>query len=823
MKLNVKVPLLIGIIVLIAIISVIIPMQIIMRNSIMASHIEELSVRAETSAELIRVKLETRLLQLMEMATRARVRGMDWETIRPALYPDLPRLDVLDLALVSFDGAYRYVSDNSFSQLNHREYVLSALNGIPAISDVIISQVINKPVLMLCAPILANDNPGAPVLGVLMAREDGGKALSSLVNEIETRYQSSYAFMINFDGIYVAYPDSEMVLNQFNLLKEAENNPSYRSKADMVTKAISEKTGSGSYVKNGKKYVCSYNEIEGHPWILFVSMEEDEILAETQRMFMLILTIGAFCLAGGIVISIFMGTNIARPVAKVAGNLQDIAQGEGDLTREITIKGHKDEIGDLANYFNLTLSNIRTMVKAIKDKVNALTNTSFELSENMAKTSRAVDQISSNFENMRELESKQEEEANKANKAVDSIKTSIDNMIEMIEEQATSINSSSSAIEEMTANIQSVTRTLVENVKNVEVLTEASENGKSGVQMVAQAIQEIAHDSEGLLEINAVMENIAAQTNLLSMNAAIEAAHAGESGKGFAVVAAEIRKLAESSSNQSKTTADMLKKIKTSIDSITKSSNEVLSRFDAIDTGVKTVSAHELNIRNAMEEQEVGGRQILESIGRLREITVSVKDGSKEMANSGDDLVEQTNKFMAISNQVVEGMNEIVTGAMSEIKIAVKTVDEMSEENSRNFSSLKQETEKFKVTTGLEMKKLLVVDDDVTHLTSTKAMLDKNYEVITAKSGTEALSLFYRGLVPNLILLDLIMPDMDGWVTYEKIKAISNLHNVPIAFFTSSEEPQDRSRAEKMGAVDYISKPVRKGELLERVEKIVKM
>jgi methyl-accepting chemotaxis protein len=270
-------------------------------------------------------------------------------------------------------------------------------------------------------------------------------------------------------------------------------------------------------------------------------------------------------------------------------------------------------------------------------------------------------------------------------------------MGDLVGEQADSVNTSSSAIEEMTANIHAVTQTLIANSKNVSDLMEASELGKTGVQAVAEKIQEITRDSEGLLEINAVMENIASQTNLLSMNAAIEAAHAGESGKGFAVVAAEIRKLAESSGQQSKTTAAMLKKIKSSIDSITKSSDEVLTRFEAIDYSVRTVSEHEYNIRNAMEEQQAGGRQILESISRLREITDSVKQGSDKMADSGNSLIKETREFINISDQVMTSMNQIISGAMGEIQTAVTRVDEMNTENERNFKDLKGETEKFKV------------------------------------------------------------------------------------------------------------------------------
>jgi putative two-component system response regulator len=103
-----------------------------------------------------------------------------------------------------------------------------------------------------------------------------------------------------------------------------------------------------------------------------------------------------------------------------------------------------------------------------------------------------------------------------------------------------------------------------------------------------------------------------------------------------------------------------------------------------------------------------------------------------------------------------------------------------------------------------------------------EAVLSNDYDVSTAKSGKDALGLFYQGLVPQLILLDLIMPDMDGWNTYGKIKAIGGLHDTPIAFFTSSTDPKDLNLAKKLGAVDYIKKPYDKDDLLHRVGKIIK-
>jgi methyl-accepting chemotaxis protein len=265
-----------------------------------------------------------------------------------------------------------------------------------------------------------------------------------------------------------------------------------------------------------------------------------------------------------------------------------------------------------------------------------------------------------------------------------------------VEQQSASVTKSSSAVEEMLANIQSVTQTLFKNGESVTELTSASDLGRESLQWAASSIREIAHDSEGLLEINKVMKEIASETNLLSMNAAIESAHAGVAGKGFAVVADEIRKLAESSSAQSKTISAVLKKIKGSIDKVSESTGATLIRFKVIDSDVQTVSEQEENIRRAMEEQNDGSKNILEAVSNLNDITSKVKTESTEMLNGSREVIKESRNLEHVTQEISGGINEMATGA-EQVNIAVNRVNEISAKNRENIDHLVREVSLFKV------------------------------------------------------------------------------------------------------------------------------
>jgi CheY-like chemotaxis protein len=119
-------------------------------------------------------------------------------------------------------------------------------------------------------------------------------------------------------------------------------------------------------------------------------------------------------------------------------------------------------------------------------------------------------------------------------------------------------------------------------------------------------------------------------------------------------------------------------------------------------------------------------------------------------------------------------------------------------------------------------KKILLVDDNEIQLEILESMLEGEFLLSKAKSGKEAMAFLMTGLAPHLILLDIVMPEMDGWETFNRLKAISCLHDVPIAFITSLDEKEDLDRAYSMGAADFITKPVERNELLTRINSILK-
>jgi methyl-accepting chemotaxis protein len=574
--------------------------------------------------------------------------------------------------------------------------IYATMTDVPTVSNVLPGKFLGKDVFLIriTVPVMDKEKRLIGVVAANIALANAEDLIKEAATFKNAGYTNAREILYTSDGSIAAHYDESMIGKK---ITDPESVRILGQKAvDDTLQTL--RTGEPNIGQNSGRFFASYPFRIGsskETLTVLSSVPSAEVFSDITDMTRFTIILTAVMIVAAAVIIWFVSGSIVSRIVVVGLRMKDIAQGEGDLTSRITINAN-DEIGEMGGYFNQTMEKIQNLVKAIKNQTVTLSDIGAELASNMTETAAAINEFTSNIQSLKGRVVNQAASVTETNATMEQITLNLDKLNGLVEKQTANVSQSSSAVEQMLANIQSVTQTLIKNGSNVKELADASEIGRNGLQDVAADIQQIARESEGLLEINAVMENIASQTNLLSMNAAIEAAHAGEAGKGFAVVADEIRKLAESSGEQSKTISSVLKKIKDSIDKITRSTDAVLNKFEAIDSGVKTVSDQEENIRNAMEEQNAGSQQILEAISRLNEVTQLVKSSSKEMLDGSREVINESKNLGNVTQELENGMNEMATGA-EQINTAVNRVNEISAENKTNIDVLVGEVGKFKV------------------------------------------------------------------------------------------------------------------------------
>lgn len=416
---------------------------------------------------------------------------------------------------------------------------------------------------------------------------------------------------------------------------------------------------------HNKKYISIYfpivNDDETISGMVFIARSLDSIKDTTIAAAKIITPFSLIFAIVLAAISFALIHHLMKSVKIVTDSLKEMATGEADLTKRCKLYIH-DEIGFLVINFNLFCDKLQKIVTDIKGTENDLLSYGERLGDMVQENTTFVEQMITNIRTVESEVENQNTLVEDTAGSVEKISNSVQELRETLVVQNEGMQNASSAVTEMIGNVDSVSRSIEKMAGEFNALEEDVKNGILRQHSVNEQIQKIEQQSKMLNEANDVISSIANQTNLLAMNAAIEAAHAGDAGKGFAVVADEIRKLSENSSTQSQNIGEQLKAILNSISGVVEVSDLSDKMFSRVSEKIQETGQLVSQIKLSMDEQSEGSKQISEALSYMNDATIHVKESSDKVDNACSGITNDVEKLRKSSENVSKSLKAIESG-----------------------------------------------------------------------------------------------------------------------------------------------------------------
>ena len=507
-------------------------------------------------------------------------------------------------------------------------------------------------------------------------RDDAGRELGVVAADVRIDFLADLVksglhmneqsiYLLTSTGVFVTHPDPGAVLtrNFFTDYGFAE----YRN-------AIL--TNEDFFVMTSDMLVFSEN-VHGTDLVLVSLIPAGAEFAGLNAMLRRLALLVTGLLAAATIIAVaFNYRTLTIPIRKIKDAAYSLSQMEFSIDIEAN---RRDEIGDMQKAIRQIRDNLKDSIAEIRnanahlalaqksEKINDVVQGSMSIMEGM------IGDINGVSDNVKS----QKESIQKASDSVDEIFTSIDSFRKIVMDQSSLVSESSHAVEKMIANISTVRSTAEDTRQTMDILGKSSDFGRRMLLQLLEELGNIENQSSSLQLANKTISDIAAQTNILAMNAAIEAAHAGEAGKGFAVVAGEVRKLAELSSKESESVSREIQKMGKIIAHIGTVSKETSQAMDTIFQGVSDVNTSFRTIDGSIREQAEEGVQVLGALKTVQDITVRVKSDTETIYTQGNAIHTEVEKLQKVSQIVNNGVGS-VRSASGEISSFLNNVKSLS-------------------------------------------------------------------------------------------------------------------------------------------------